>query len=212
MMPERTHRMHHYLWHAVWDGWLSFSEQTRAIVKAQGWEPPRSSLNGDEPIFDNASGEDFLYMHREMIGAVNKKLAEIRDPSYPKVEGWPAPPDLNDADYPVPPAYSVGKPDDDASIAKCKTEAFFDNTAMKWARAYTSNDFLKARSLGELGSRIEFTIHNCMHVRWSAKPPAIRPDVEPDAADAVNTSWDDPAYNFLNDTSQPDILEAPRLG
>jgi hypothetical protein len=200
MMAERAHRMHHYLWHAVRNGWLSFSPQTRDAITARGWKPPRPAVSGDEPILDNASGEDFLYMHHQMIAAVNNKLAEIGDATYSKVDGWAAPPDQNDADWPVPPTYSLGQPDDDAYVAECKSDGFFTGQMMNWASDYTNPDVLKATSLGELGSRIEFTIHNRMHMRWSAEPPHIRPDMEPEAADAIEKSWDDPAYNFLGDT------------
>jgi hypothetical protein len=201
MLAERAHRMHHYLWHSVRNGWLSFSAQTREMITARGWEPPRPARSGDnKAILDNASGEDFLYMHREMIAAVNKKLVEIGDAAYPRVDGWPAPPGPNDADWPVPSTYSLGQPEADASIATCKSDAFFAGQMTKWANDYTSPDVLKARSLGELGSRIEFTIHNYMHMRWSAEPPRVRPDVDADASDAIDTSWDDPAYNFLGDT------------
>lgn len=42
-------------------------------------------------------------------------------------------------------------------------------------------------TLGELGSRLEFSIHNAMHMRWSTQPTMIRPDVDPTQADATIT-------------------------
>lgn len=40
-------------------------------------------------------------MHRHMIEIVNRKLQEIHDPLYQKVEGWKTVPIPIDEDYPV---------------------------------------------------------------------------------------------------------------
>jgi hypothetical protein len=93
MMAERQQRWHHYAWHQVRNNWLRYNSETQNKLRNLGWEPPRparrytSDPNGT-PIYDNNSGEDFLYMHRHMIDIVNRKLQEINDPSYQKVEGW----------------------------------------------------------------------------------------------------------------------------
>jgi hypothetical protein len=205
MMAARAHRMHHYLWHTVRNGWLLFPVAIRQQVTALGWEPPRPARRstpdgGSEPILDNMSGEDFLYMHREMIAAVNNKLSEIGDPAYQQVEGWPTPPGPGDEDWPVPPVYSVGDAGTDGYIALCKSDAFFAGQMTDWVRAYADPATLKRMPLGELGARIEFTVHNRMHMRWSAQPARMRPDVDPAAPDAIDASWDDPAYNWLGDT------------
>lgn len=91
LMAQRGWRMHHYIWHEVRNGWLFYDDATQGQLRALGWEPPRPARrprpNGaPETILDNFSGEDFLYMHREMIGTVNQILAG--DTDYPKVEGW----------------------------------------------------------------------------------------------------------------------------
>lgn len=91
LMAQRGWRMHHYIWHEVRNGWLFYDSPTKAQIRALGWEPPRPARRRGadgrpETILDNFSGEDFLYMHREMIGTVNQILAG--DPDYPKVEGW----------------------------------------------------------------------------------------------------------------------------
>jgi hypothetical protein len=39
MMAERAHRMHHYLWHTVRNGWLMFDAQTQAKIDNLGWKP-----------------------------------------------------------------------------------------------------------------------------------------------------------------------------
>lgn len=205
MMSQRAHRMHHYLWHGVRNGWLFFNIATQNQVKALGWEPPRPARRPGpegrpETILDNASGEDFLYMHRQMIAAVNTKLAQVADPAYPRVEGWNPIPRPGDQDWPVPPNYSLGDPDTDAYIGECQSDAFFNGTMVPWETSYSDAGTLRRMPLGELGARIEFTIHNRMHMRWSAETPEVRPDSDPTAADAIDPKWDKATYNWLGDT------------
>ena len=84
MHAKRERRMHHFLWHQTRNMWLFWDDDTRSKIRELGWEPPRPArkpgANNVEPIFDNNSGEDFLYMHRQMIQATNLKLDEIGDP------------------------------------------------------------------------------------------------------------------------------------
>ncbi|MDD1567977.1 MULTISPECIES: hypothetical protein [Bradyrhizobium] len=65
-------------------------------------------------------------------------------------------------------------------------------------------DFLRSVSLGRFGSMIEATIHDAMHMRWSAKPSGgIRPDTSGDGSTGgvirIDPKWDDPMYDFLAD-------------
>ncbi|MBC7767220.1 MAG: Tat pathway signal protein [Phycisphaerales bacterium] len=204
MMASRAHRVHHLLWHAVRSGWLFYDNPTRVAITALGWAPPRPALrpgpNGAEIIYDNASGEDFLYMHREMIGAVNKRLGEIGDAAYPRITAWPEPPPATDADWPVPPAFSVGDPPTDAYIAECKSEKFYHERLMAWAGSYRTPATLRSLTLGELGARIEFTIHNRMHMRWCAPISQMRPDSDPATPDTIDAKWDALSYDWLGDT------------
>jgi len=105
MMAQREMRMHHYLWHTVRDTWLFLDKATRDKIRGLGWEPPRPALKPSgqsrSPIYDNDSGEDFFFMHRQMIASVNAVAATLNDPRFPKVEGWPQLPLPNDVDYPV---------------------------------------------------------------------------------------------------------------
>ncbi|MFL6448443.1 MAG: hypothetical protein ACJ746_12235 [Bryobacteraceae bacterium] len=73
-------------------------------------------------------------MHRDIIARVNAKLSEIGEKSYPKVEGWPKPPDATDKDWPVPPTYSLGAPGTDAYIKECKSQAFYSGQMAEWVR------------------------------------------------------------------------------
>lgn len=139
-------------------------------------------------------------MHREMIRAVNQRLAG--DPQYPRVEGWREVPRPGDASYPVPPPWDTGDPDFNAYLARVKSDEAFQTDFLTWESAFTDANRLRQMSLGELGARLEFTIHNQMHMRWCANPSVtgIRPDPDPANPEAIDAVWDQPAYDWLGDT------------
>ena len=76
-LASREMRINHYLFHNLRNDWNTLDETTKKIISDLGLKPPRPSLyaNGRR-IRDNNSGEDSLYMHREMIKVVNSKLAK----------------------------------------------------------------------------------------------------------------------------------------
>src|SRR5947207_364653 len=93
MLASRSHRLHHHLWHSVRNAWNSpdLTPEVRQRIIDAGWNPPndRAALDAKgKPILDNFSGEDFAYMHRQMIAELNAALKEAADPSYPKVMPW----------------------------------------------------------------------------------------------------------------------------
>jgi hypothetical protein len=204
MMADRGWRMAHYVWHEVRNMWLLYDEPTRQALRSLGWEPPRPARelgpnNRPRPILNNDSGEDFLYMHREMIRAVNERLAG--DINYPRVVGWSSLPAPGDTDYPVPPAWDTGDADFNDYLNTVKTDQAFDSQFNPWQTQYTDSNFLKSVSLGELGARIEFTIHNQMHMRFCAEPSTgIRPDAKPTDPAGIDAEWDKPEYDWLGDT------------
>ena len=195
MLAKREHRMHHYLWHAVRNGWLRFDPTTRNDLKNKGWEPPRPSVDSNgQAIHTNSSGEDFLFMHRQMIIHVNDMLSQIQDPSYPIVKGWDYIPEPDSVDYPVP-VWNNAPP----VISEAKTDDFYLTYIKPREIYYTDLTKLAGLTLGELGSRIEYSIHNKMHLRWAAKQLEFRPDVEPTSVSTIDIKWDDPSYDYLAD-------------
>jgi hypothetical protein len=201
MMARRETRMHHYIWHTVRNTWNSLDASDRQKISDLGWEPPRPAASSDgQPILDNNSGEDFLYMHRQMIASVNAVAAGLGDPKFPKVVGWPKIPAPNDPDFPVPPVWDTGDPGLNEFLKQTKSDSFFNSSMRPWEKNYTDPAKLANWSLGELGSRLEFTIHNRMHMRWCSKPIQIRPDVDPAAPEDIDPKWDDPSYDWLGDT------------
>lgn len=192
-MAKREHRLRHYLWHGVRNSWARLTDvQKQEILKLYpGWEPIRPALDaGGIPIRDNLSGEDFLYMHRQMIAEVNKILSRVGDPNYPKVEGWAQVPPPGDPDYPVPEL---------PGLEEVKSDDYYRNVLAPWERQYKSEEYLKEVTLGQLGVDLEWTIHNDMHMRWAAPSPVgYRP--RGPLTQLVDSRWDNPDYDFLGDT------------
>jgi hypothetical protein len=194
-MAQRQHRFHHYLWHRVRNAWLRLSEEERQAVRSinPGWEPPHPARDASgRPIRDNDSGEDFLFMHRQMIAHVNATLAQVGDLGYPRVEGWRRVPPPGDADYPVPDFPGSG-------LEEVKSPEYFEQYIAPWERRYADPDHLRSVTLGQLGCDIEFNIHNDMHMRWAAPSPVgYRPPTA--VTGEIDGQWDAPAYDYLGDT------------
>lgn len=192
-MAKQEHRMMHYVWHGVRNSWARLSGAAKKQIRKidPGWEPPRPGLDSNSnPNRDNNSGEDFLYMHRQMIAGVNKILAQAAQPDYPKVQGWKKIPAPGDPDYPVPPL---------AGFEELKSDDYYQNTLAPWESKYKSKEYLKANTLGQLGCDLEFTIHNNLHMRFAADSPVgYRPNTPITAT--VDPQWNSPVYDFLGDT------------
>jgi hypothetical protein len=201
MLASRPHRMHHYIWHQVRNSWHEYPAETKAEITRLGWNPPRTAFyEGNVLALDNYSGEDFLYMHRQMINQVNEMLATINDPNYPKVEPWESLPAPTSSEFPVPPAWDTGNDRFTQRLARLKSEDYFSNVMQVWEKYYLLEDNLRRLSLGQLGALLEFTIHNNMHMRWAAQPADERPDPAPTNPEAIPTEWDDLSYDYLGDT------------
>ena len=194
-MSQRRHRFYHYLWHRVRKSWLRLTEAERRAVREINpqWVPPRPALDAaGRPMRENDSGEDFLFMYRQMITNANDLLARTADPAYPRVEGWRRVPPPGDAVYQVPPF-------PDSELEEVKSAETFEFYIRPWELRYTDPVYLRGVTLGQLGSDIEFTIHNDLLMRWAAPSPVgYRPSkaAEPD----IGEQWDAPAYNYLGDT------------
>lgn len=207
LMASRPHRMQHYLWHQTRNSWNRYPKETKAALINLGWEPPRPHQDKDgNIILDNNAGEDFLFMHRQMIKTVNALLVKITGDELAAVEGWSRLPRPGDEIYPVPERYSHPDPFLNSVAAVTKTDAFYEKRLVFWERMYTDPGFLRSVTLGELGSRVEATIHDSMHMRWSSPPaPGIRPDTAavpspgPHHVLNIDPKWDVPEYDFLGD-------------
>jgi hypothetical protein len=224
MLASRGHRLHHLLWHTLRNSWTDESSITPAIKKEitkLGWAPPRPVLSpAGDPLFGNGSGEDFLFMHRQMVIEVNDGLKKARKPP---IEPWatippPGPvviePDYhsktpvfttpgNPQGFSVPPAWVP--PDNETMserLASLKTADFYWSRMRWWDRQYKDPAYLSTLTLGELGTLLEWTVHNDMHMRWASVPrdprtneviPQGRPDWD------IDKAWDSPQYDHLGE-------------
>lgn len=194
-MAQRRHRFHHYLWHRLRNSWPQLTERERQAVRDinPAWVPPRPALDPlRRPARDNDSGEDFLFMHRQMIALVNDILARVNDPAYPRVEGWRRVPPPGDADYPAPEF-------PDSGLEEVKSAQYFEQVIRLWERRYTDPGYLRSVTLGQLGSDVEFTIHNDLHMRWAA-PSAVGYRESTAINAEIDPYWDAPVYDYLGDT------------
>jgi hypothetical protein len=194
-MAKREHRLSHYLWHGLRTSWERLDEGQKNYIRSidPDWEPPRPARDKmRRAIRSNNSGEDFLFMHREMIKMANKILLKVSNPSYPKVEGWNTLPEPSDNEYPI-----VSLPD--AVFERQKSDDYFHGVMKKWEVEYKSEEYLRSVTLGELGTDLEFSIHDAMHMRWcTPSPVGVRP--QGPIREAIDIRWDDVEYDYLGDT------------
>lgn len=208
LMAGREHRHHHWLWHEVRNSWLRYPPDVQQQIRHSGWEPPRPALDErGRPILDNDSGQDFLYMHRQMLADVNRILADVNDPAYPRVLAWTTLPPPGDAVFPVPPPWFDPERGDEVDRRtffevnkRLKSNIFYEKRLVSWQKLFTDPAFLRDVTLGELGTLIEHSIHAAMHNRWAASPAGFRPDPTPMEGHTIDPLWDDPRYDHLADT------------
>jgi len=174
-----------------------------------GWAPPRPSLDiNGRVILNNNSGEDFLYMHRKMIEDVNNMLAQGNYTYGKKVVGWSRIPAPNDRNFPVPPGYEGRNSEETRMIANSKTNEFYYNNLLPLENSLKNPNYLRNLTLGQLGARIEFLVHNPMHLRWSSSLLNYREEVNPFwDVDRISTEWDLTSYNWLVDSYSSHVNE-----
>jgi hypothetical protein len=158
-------------------------------------------LNGKfkRPSIINGSGEDFLYMHREKLFHYRKLMQEAgQEPIV-----WMEIPPPGETGQEVPPAWPIPKAAWlERRVAALKTDDFYWSRMRWWDRQFKDPTYLATLTLGELGSLLEYSVHNDTHIRWSAQPrdpdtdaPLPDPYGRPDAD--YGEKWDNPKYDTL---------------
>jgi hypothetical protein len=193
-MSQRGVRQMHYMWHQTRNRWNSLTDAEKEILTKMGWYVPRPSrYRNQSVIYDNDSGEDFLYMHREMINQVNEILANGDYDYGTEIEGWDEIPAPNDTLYPVPQLKN-------GTIQTVKTDEFYLNILLPISQKFKDPNYLRTITLGELGARLEFDIHNSLHLRWADFNKDFKPIPNPWwDLNAIDKKWDDPSYDHLGD-------------
>lgn len=200
-MSLRSTRYHHYLWHNMRDNWNSFTPEIQQEFTDLGWAPPRPAIavNADgttSVITDNGSGEDFLYMHSQMIALAKSIVGNDSD----IVASWTTLPAPNDTQYPVPSPYTIPYSNaTTASTANQKSDDFYNKNIAPLEATFTNPEQLRNMTLGELGSRLEFTVHNWLHMRFSNVSAYGYRSGYKGTIPYIDPMWDDPQYSWLGD-------------
>ncbi len=197
-VTNRGHRLQHALWHAMRSG-LS-SQQDHQVDAAYGlvWSqvhnycpPPTADFNqsGYNPV-----GEDFLFMHHEMVASIRGALIHAK---LQCIASWPSIPD--------PKVFSV--PDADPNSNGPKSDATYALLKV-WNSSLQENSWLASHSLSQLGMAVELSVHNNLHMRYATNnPPAGFSGVAQtggapipyDGNFSANWPYDSPNYNWLAD-------------
>lgn len=174
---SRHHRVHHLLWHFARNEWGTLSEEKQKQIATLGWQPPRprqAPVRGTaaERERDNGAGEDFLFMHREMLVQFRKCLA---DNHLPQIEFWKDIPKPNrssdNADgFAVPPMWTRPKETETKALGLVKTDEYMISRMAFLERRFKDPAYLATLTLDQLGAKLEMQIHNQMHIRWSSLP------------------------------------------
>ncbi|MBB3104796.1 twin-arginine translocation signal domain-containing protein [Azomonas macrocytogenes] len=172
-------RLYHQLWHASRDKWHRLSDERRQALRGLGWQPGPVKHERDargKHRHKNGSGEDFLFMHRDMI----QRARSLQD--LPSWTSLPAPRPYighgvdafvryveNANGYSVPPTWEI--PGDDAFnkwlFDVKSSEGFYGNFQL-WEAQYQDPQYLSTLCLAELGSHIELGIHDWLHMCWAS--------------------------------------------
>lgn len=209
-----THRLFHQLWHASRDKWHQLPEEKRNALRGLGWQPgevnKERDARGDKKHL-NGSGEDFLFMHRDMMLKARKLQPELK--SWTQLP-LPAPYVERDCqgfiDYfenhdgcSVPPAWES---EDDPEYAQwlkgVKGENSFYSNYQMWESQYQDPEYLSRLTLGEFGSEMELGIHDWLHMRWATvtRDPSSNMPVPFDRNPSdFSTRWFSAENDYLGD-------------
>lgn len=207
LFASRMHRLHHALWHGLRDNWEWLESNEKAQITKLRWNPPRPNQrkykNGWMPFTKNGSGIDFLFMHREMIIEFDQAMvSESADPNV----GWDVIPEPGRfPEFEVPDSWTLPQPIEwlERRFAVVKSDDFYWSRMRWWDRQFHDHSYLCNLTLGQLGSLLETSVHNDMHMRWASQPmdPTTgKPTTLGRDADDIDPKWDRPDYDFLGET------------
>ena len=174
-------RLEHQLWHFSRDKWHLLSDERQEALRALGWQPgPRNAERGarGRTKDHNGSGEDFFFMHRYMLTAA-RKLQDL-----PSWRHFPVPPPAAVQDWVgftrfydnhggccVPPTWNI--PDDEGystGMGLVKSPETFYSNFQVWESRYRDHAYLSKMTLSQLGSELELSLHDWLHMCWSSVP------------------------------------------
>ena len=158
LMGTADHRMWHFLWHGIRNSWDRMTPAQQAqIVAAFGADWRRKPNDAD-------TGEEFLHMHRMMLGMLNSAAKSANYTLYPtgvKADNLSV---FNDV-WTSPGVFSSqGAADKKFPFPDGTTRV--DENLRAWDIEAKSAAKL-ALPLGEYGTWLEQSLHNRMHMMWA---------------------------------------------
>ncbi|MDP9513255.1 twin-arginine translocation signal domain-containing protein [Pseudomonas protegens] len=208
------HRLFHQLWHASRDRWHTLPKEKRNSLRGLGWQPGPVKHERDargRRKHRNASGIDFLFMHRHML-----LHARSLQPDLVSWHQLPQPCARLEQDRQafiryyenhdgcsVPPAWVA---DDDEEFTQwlhgLKSDAAFYGNFQVWESQYQDPEYLSRLTLGQFGSEVELGLHDWLHMRWAdvARDPSNgMPVMEARLSSDFAGRWYQPENDFLGD-------------
>jgi len=181
-------------------------EALKKQVAAMDWETPRPARDFSStgvlkgPIVANGSGEDFLFFHRQMIVMYRDMMASGGH----SVIEWVTIPEPGTAPFnDVPQIWPLRSIEMmQRRLVALKSDAYYWSCMRIWDQKFKDSSYLATLTLGELGSLLEFTVHNDLHMRWSAAPrdPETRALLELGRpANDFSKKWESPSYDWLGE-------------
>lgn len=201
----RTNRIIHNFFHNIRMSYPLLDEIEQREIENLGWKPTLVSYayrsNGTEVLINGTTGEDFLYMHRKMVQAVNDIAEAAGSPWF--VDGWnECPNPATETVWLVPPVDTVGLAGSDDYIDYLnyyKTNDFYTNVIVP-AQNYLAVDAnIEGLTLGELGVKLEYELHTYFHVRFSGYNPIGYRIQSAHPTAFIEEKWDDEDYDYLAD-------------
>lgn len=208
------HRLFHQLWHASRDRWHRLDDERQQSLRGLGWQPGPLGRERDargKHRHRNGSGEDFLFMHRRMLGQARSFQAlpawRCFPPPRPFIgHGIQAFVDYleNKDGYSVPPAWEIAGDDEfNQWLRDVKSSEGFYGNFQLWEAQYQNPEYLATLCLGEFGSRIELGLHDWLHMCWASvgrDPNSHYPMFYDRAPNDFSERWFRPQNDYLADS------------
>jgi len=201
---NRTNRFMHNFFHNVRMSFPICDAIEQDQLDNLGWKPTYISYvyysNMSSFYLHTANGEDFLYMHRQMVFDVNKVATE--NGSGWSVNGWSWCPLPSDPNWPVPEIGSNVEESEVAYYEGYKSESYYTEVIIprqEWIEESSFSNLINV-TLGEFGAILEYELHTDFHVRFSAYSALgyrLQNYAHPTAY--IDTYWDNEEYQFLAD-------------
>lgn len=204
---DRMHRLHHSVWHSIRNNWNNCTPEQQEAIRSLDWEVEGGRIalysprERSRPIVTNGAGEDFLFMHRQMVTQYRKLMMEAGEES-PRWLEIPQP-GTNVSHDMVPSAWAIpDAPTFERRLAALKTDEFYWSRLRLWEFQFKDPTYLATLTLGEFGSLIEFSVHNDLHIRWWGVPRDPETNAQlPNGRDLsdIRPKWDNYQYDTLGD-------------